>query len=205
MKKYFSYLPKVRYSLDDKLKNTELVTDITSVVNLLEPYASDRKYYYTLIIKDGLKPEDVSYLVYGDPGYHWIVLHFNKVVDPQFDWPMSQAQLDDYIAGKYGSLTAAQAGVKAYYRVVKKLVPGASTYYTENIEISAADYANTTLDTAGTNWNLANGASVMVYQDRKTVSFYDYESELNDSRREIKLIQKQYIGEIQNNLQALNA
>lgn len=91
MGKYLDRFPKVYYSLEtaDRKTNADVVTDITFPVTLLEKYAQDSKYFYSIIIKDGLKPEDVAYLVYGNVEYHWIILHFNKIVNPQFQWHLT--------------------------------------------------------------------------------------------------------------------
>jgi hypothetical protein len=53
-------------------------------------------------IKDGERPEHIAERVYGDPGYHWLILLTNNIIDPYHGWYMSGSALEDYIQKKYG-------------------------------------------------------------------------------------------------------
>lgn len=201
---YFGKFPKVWYSFDDVASN-EIATDITFPVQILQPFAADSKYYYTMVIKDGLKPEDVAYIVYGDATKHWIVLIFNQIIDPLFQWPLSSTNLQNYIAAKYGNIGVAQATVKNYYKIIKRVSSTSDVPDIKQVEIGAAEYANVAIDLAGTTMQLQNGETVTTYTDRATLSMYDYELSLNDSRREITLIQKAYIDNIITSFNKLTA
>lgn len=197
MSKYFKKYPKAYYSFDPAGGNTRVATDITFPVSLLEKFASDSQYYYTIIVKDGLKPEDVAYLVYGDVELHWVILKFNQIVDPRFDWPLSSNNLSAYIIKKYGSIQAANQTIINYFKIIKRtssLTP--TVQASEYIEIGASEYANVPLNLGGTSYQLSDGSSVNEIIDRSTINAYDYELSLNESRREIRLIQKQYIDSI---------
>jgi hypothetical protein len=53
-------------------------------------------------VKDGERPEHIAERVYGDPGYHWLILLTNNIIDPYHGWYMSGSALEDYIQKKYG-------------------------------------------------------------------------------------------------------
>jgi hypothetical protein len=53
-------------------------------------------------IKDGERPEHIAERVYGDPGYHWLILLTNNIIDPYHGWYMSGSALEEYIQKKYG-------------------------------------------------------------------------------------------------------
>jgi hypothetical protein len=205
MSKYFDLFPKVYYSLEDGSKNPVAVTDITFAIRILEKYATDARYYYTQVIKDGLRPEDVAYLVYGDAELHWVVLHFNKIVNPLFDWPLSSLNFDRVMADRYGSLANAQSSIHTYYKVVTRLSSESEEPDTFKIEVGAAEYANLTLDLAGTDYALGNSETVRVYTNRESISVYDWELQENDTKREIKLIQKSFIPQIRAELKTLTS
>ena len=203
MGKYFDKFPKVYYSLDDNYANPQIVTDVTFPVHLLEPYASDARFYYTYIVKDGLKPEDVAHLVYGDVQLHWVILHFNKIIDPRYEWPLSSVTFDKYILDKYGSVAAAQSEVKIYYKTISMTSSLAEAPYTQKLEIGAAEYANVVIDLAGNSYSLANSETVLVKTNRETISSYDWELQQNEARREIKLIQRVYVDQIRKSFNEL--
>jgi hypothetical protein len=201
--KYFAKFPKVYYSFDEHPRSLEVATDITFPVHLLEKYAEDSKYYYTAVVKDGLRPEDVAFLIYGDVEKHWIVLHFNKIINPLFTWPLSSLNLDKYIEKKYGSIGVAQQQIAKYYKIIKRISSISETPTIQKIEIGATEYANVPLDLAGTDVLLNDGEIVKTIIDRETISVYDYEVQQNDLRREIRLIQTSYIDNIISSLDNL--
>jgi base plate wedge protein 53 len=203
MGKYFDKMPKIYYSLTDDRSNPEIVTDVTFSVRLLEQYAEDSKYFYTIIIKDGLKPEDVANLVYGDPQLHWIVLQFNKVINPRFEWPLSTVNLDKYIIDKYGSIGNADQSIKTYFKVITYISSTSSSPYVYNIEVTQNEYNAIVPDLAGTDYLLQNSETVTVKTDRDVLSYYDWEVSENERKREISLIQAQYVDSIRNSLNTL--
>jgi len=196
MGKYFDKMPKVYYSLDDNRQNPQVVTDVTFSVRLLEQYATDTKFFYTTIVKDGLKPEDVAFIVYGDVQLHWVILQFNKIINPRFEWPLSSINLDKYIIDKYGSIGNAESGVHTYLKKLTYVSSTSDTPYVRNIEIGAAEYANVAIDLAGQDYSLSNGETVTILTDRDTISFYDWEVSENEKKREIRLLQNQYVDAI---------
>lgn len=194
---YFDKFPQVKYSLADDGSNPQTVTDVTFPVRLLQKYASDTQFFYKQIIKDGLKPEDVAFIVYGDVQLHWLVLQFNKVIDPRFEWALASKDLEIHIADKYGSIGNAGSTIHTYYKTIKRVSSKATKPSIEDrFEINQAEYANTTIDLGGASLLLGNGEIVTTYTNRDTLSAYDFEVQQNDARREIFLVQKPYVDQI---------
>jgi hypothetical protein len=54
---------------------------------------------YTITEED--RAEDVSYLYYGTVDYVWAIYLANNIIDPYFEWPMTQRNFDRYIESKY--------------------------------------------------------------------------------------------------------
>jgi hypothetical protein len=52
-------------------------------------------------IKDGDTPEIVADKMYGDSELHWIILIFNEITNPYYDWALSQRKLEGYAFNKY--------------------------------------------------------------------------------------------------------
>ncbi len=105
---FFSYHPIVDY---DVLKNGVNVKTLNPLVrhklsNLLGFRAGT---YYTYTVQDHQTPQFIADRYYGDVTLDWIILLANNIIDPQYDWPLSQLDLIEFIKNKYGSITTAKS------------------------------------------------------------------------------------------------
>jgi hypothetical protein len=82
------------------------------VTNLLRRVAVRAKVrtnvllYDTYDVKSGETPESLSHRLYGDSEYHWIIMLVNDITDRYHDWPMSEAQFQQYMKDKYSNADA---------------------------------------------------------------------------------------------------
>ena len=83
--------------------------------------------YYPYRVKDGYRPDMVSQEVYGTPSYAYLILMFNDIYDPVFDWPLGSKQFENYIINKYGSIDSALTTVKYYYQIIRAEVARTGT------------------------------------------------------------------------------
>ena len=102
---YFKSFPYTLYSLDNTT-TVQVVTNITNRVTLLGEVKTNLSLYDEYDIRDGETPELVADKFYGNPELHWLVLHYNDILDPRFDWPLDTNNLNRYIAGKYNDVNA---------------------------------------------------------------------------------------------------
>ena len=65
----------------------DVVNNITSRFNFEEKFKENSAVAYEYEIKDSDTPEISASKFYGDSERHWIVLLFNNIIDPQFDFP----------------------------------------------------------------------------------------------------------------------
>lgn len=79
-------------------KRPKIREDLASVFSVFE--------YYT--IGDEERPDIIAEKIYGNPEYDWIILMANNILDPYEQWPLSQAQLNEYLFNKYGSESVLQ-------------------------------------------------------------------------------------------------
>lgn len=96
---YFKDFPKIKYEtyrLPDITIRTILNQKIKSNVYTWEPYR----------IKDGEKPEDIAYNLYGDANLHWVIFFLNDITNPVDEWLMSVDELNRYVSKKYGNPNA---------------------------------------------------------------------------------------------------
>lgn len=194
---YFSYFPKEFYTFSDYYQS--YVTNISARIAFEEKFKNNMAAYYVYRIKDSETPEILAYRLYGNPERHWIILLMNDIIDPLYDWPLNYDSFNKYIVSKYTSLAYAMSNYHSYYKVTKTTINANTSSPIININKTRVD-ANTYLDILENpndytyqSITLADGNSFskQVYGETKT--FYDYENELNEDKRSIRLLKQEFI------------
>lgn len=201
MSKYFNFFPQTIYTLDSK--NVDVVNNITSRFNFEEKFKINTEVSYEYDVKDSDTPEIIASKYYGDPERHWIVLLFNNMVDPQFDWPMSYSTLIRFMDEKYKDNAApgqtgsnwAKSEINGYYRVEKRTILSTNTITIDKFQVDANTYAN--ILSSSTTLTLPDSQSIKIDTYKETQSCYDYEMELNDSKRKIKLLKPEFVRNVE--------
>ena len=182
MANYFRNLPKVRYDIygaePNKYRN---VTNIMKRISFKPSVIEDISDYYPYRVKDGERPDIISHQKYGTVAYAYLIMLINDIYDPLFDWPLDAQQFEKYLTNKYGSVSAAMGETKYYYQIIRAEV--ARTGTSERVPEVKFIVDETTYDTLDAG-------------DRTTQTAYEWEDELNDNKRDIKLIQASLIQDI---------
>lgn len=207
MANYFSKFPKIFYSLDN-YKSSDYVTNITRRFSLENKLKENTSLYYTYDIRDGDTPEIIASKLYDSPERHWIVLMMNDIVDPQTEWPLDYYTLHQYIDAKYlasansniagDGLNWARTEIKKYFKIERQTLPN-EIINTKRFEIDANTYANTQV-VLGNNITLDDGMVVVYDTDKNTQSFYDYEFEKNEEKRKINLLKREFVKQLEEEL-----
>jgi hypothetical protein len=181
---YFNNLPNIAYP--DGSGKTIVMKDLMTRIYVISKLAKDPLMFYSYDVKDGETPETVAYKYYGSVDDYWLVMLANKSNDPEWDWPLSNYNLEKYIVNKYGSFENAQQ-LHHYEKITT--VTNELTNESENtvVTIGSESYANLIIQT--TTCSLPTG-DVIYSVDKREVSNYMYETELNESKRTINLIDK---------------
>jgi hypothetical protein len=99
---YFDFLPNIAYKND--AGNYVFAKNILTRAKILDIVKEAQSSALDYTIKDEERPETIADRVYGRSDYHWIILLFNEILDPIFDWPLSEnemeKQLENLYAGK---------------------------------------------------------------------------------------------------------
>lgn len=99
---YFSKFPLALYSFDGK--NAILITDFLRRVNIAPEVLNNDALYSPYSIQDGETPDMIAHRFYGSSTLHWIILLTNQIVDPRFDWCLSQKDLVALVQGTYTNI-----------------------------------------------------------------------------------------------------
>jgi hypothetical protein len=86
--------------------------------------------YHPYIVEDGERPDVIAYNYYGDSRYSWLVYMSNNIMDPYYEWPMTQHEFNRFITKKYGSREAA----------LKKILYWKDNWETDDRIIDVATY-----------------------------------------------------------------
>lgn len=184
MSKYFRFFPDVKHDLTFEGKSV-LLTNILKRFKFHESLKKTIGVFYEYDIQDGERPDTIAAKYYGDPGYGWVVLLFNDKYDPIFDWPLFGYDFDQYIKGKYGSLSEAQAQVHEYRQILNQ----------KETQVDGTIKQEKYIVVDQTTYNSLNGAY------RKLVNKYEWEIEENERKRKIKILDKKYLPQIRDELQ----
>ena len=206
MAKYFNYFPKTFYTSNNKATGIDTVTNLIARFGFEQKLKENSTVFYEYNIQDGDTPEIVADKYYGDVERHWIVLLFNDIIDPQFDWPLQYNTLIEYIDKKYTANGAAnttpQTGlawaqnvnnVKAYYKIITRT--SSTDSLIEKIQVDANTYANVTVST--TTFTLDNDTTVTEAVTKEAQTYYTYEVEENEKKRTIKLLKNDFVAAVE--------
>jgi hypothetical protein len=202
MAKFFNYYPKTYYTNDTKPKGLDTVTNIISRFAFEGTLKENSAAFYEYDIQDSDTPEIIADKYYGNPERHWMVLLFNDILDPQWDWPLTENNLVKYVNDKYSANGAANttvqtgvqwalspSNVQAYFKTITRTSADGSVIV-EKLEVDANTYANIAQSTLL--YTLQNGSQVTETISRSTRSYFEYETEVNDAKRTITLLKKEF-------------
>ena len=149
--------------------NYKVLPDILRRVKQRNAVASGQFIFDTYDVRNGEKPEDVAYKWFGDAQLHWVILMTNNVTDRYYQWPMNDAQFAEFIADKYDNPDAIH-----HYEIPKS--SGSTTSQGPN------DYSHL----VEVNSDTDNASSI---------SNREYEERIQDSKRQIQLLDKSFLGD----------
>lgn len=140
----------------------------------------DLFFYYN--VGEEERPEDIAYDHYGDANDHWIVLFFNDVIDPFYDWIMSRTELTKFCEAKYGRPSIQNGEYQSDgYNAIHHWEYGDVYYYV------APD----------------SGTGRDAPEESIPYTMFEYEERLNEEKREIKILYPEYVGQMKRELQYL--
>jgi len=203
MARYFNYFPSTIYTSSANSSGLDIVTNITARFGFERTLKENGASFYKYDIQDSDTPEIIASKFYDNPERHWIVLAFNDIYDPQWDWPLPQNSLIKYIDEKYsanGSAnTPAQTGivwsqsvnnVHSYYKVITRTNSDDQSIV-ETVQLDANTWANTAA--YNVNYTLQDGSVINETLEKTRKTFYEYEVEENDKKRTINLLKAEFV------------
>lgn len=195
MSNYFSYFPTINHDVKNSGNTVEL-TNILRRFKIDSSLADRTDVYYQYDIQEGDRPDTIAEKYYGDSNYAWLVLHFSNIKDVNFEWPLSTTDFENYIKSKYGSLSAAQSQNHEYRIYLSRIKDGNKVPAKTEVLFDNSVLQERVVVVDQTTYNNTN-----VNYQKSAVSKYDYEFELNESRRSISLLDKRYLAQVRDEVE----
>ena len=167
---YFIKFPKMTYDIKGD-KNRKLLPDILRRVKLRSKLKTETMLFDKYDVKENEKPEDVAYKWFGDAELHWVVLMTNDITDRYYEWPMNQVQFAEFLTDKYG---AGNEDSIHHYEVTQdsgRTSGRGPSDYSYLVEV------NSDTDNAS------------------SISNREYEERIQDTKRQIQLLDKSLLGD----------
>jgi hypothetical protein len=180
----FNFYPYINY-------NNQKARYIVGKAEIIKQYLSNYGSFYAYTILDGERPDTVAFDQYGDSSLDWVILTVNSVTDPYFDWPLSSENFNYFLEDKYGT---------AAYKLSSVKIPSSiAYYYYKGLDTDTPEVINSYNYTM----SLLTYETLGMPAGWVAKSIYDVESEINESKRDIKLLRPQYLGDFQQQLKDL--
>jgi len=189
----FEAFPRIAYTLDDG-DTEQVVVDIFKRVVLSKEFQENSAYFETYDVNHGETPEELSFRFYGTESLHWLILMTNNIVDPRFEWPVSEENLLKVVEDKYGG----ENNIFAINRAINSKGYQIETFFVLSEESTHTNQIRVTIEADGINYPLAFDESpdLAGYE-----SNYDIENSKNESYRNIKIIKPEIVQDIVTNYQ----
>lgn len=223
MANYFRHFPKTPYILENK-GDLSLVTNIIARVKFIDTIKNISSSYFGYDIANDDTPESLSYKFYGTSTKHWIILLMNDVIDPQYDWYMNYESFNKYVEQKYylqaitniepiflTGLSFAQysdpsftENKKYYIQEERQILElGSDSKVVETRETDYDTYTATSIPDKTITLTNSDGYTLRVVTNKIFKTFYEIELEENEKKRSVKILRKEYVNRVEEELRAL--
>jgi hypothetical protein len=187
MSNYFSKVPNFDYVSrlpDAKISDYIRVKNLFKKGKLREDIFQNLAFFEKYTINGDDRPDNVSFKVYDDPIFDWVILLSNNIINIQSEWPLPQRDFDQFLLEKYGDYDNLYNGIHHYETIEVKnsqdvtIVP-AGLIVQDNYTVSYYDFF---IDQQVETGNLSI-----------PVTNYEYEEDLNNKKRNIFVLKPFYL------------
>ena len=180
---YFRQLPNLDYPslANDRTSAYDYnqVKNIFKRAVLREDVIDSYFQFEQYLIEGDDRPDNVATELYNDPNLDWVVLTTNNIINVRDEWPMSQNDLQNYLTNKY---TSAELSYVHHYETLKIVDSYQRLIQPKGITVEEG-HSITYVD---------RGVS-KTESKIEAITYLQYELNLNDKKREINVLQKQFV------------
>ena len=196
-KPYFRQVPNFQYVNrkpgDNSISNYEEVKNIFKRAKLREDIFSDLTFFTKYTIVGNERPDNVANKFYKDPTLDWVVLLSNNILNIQTEWPLQQSDFNDFLLDKYGDYETIG---KVHHYECTGVKNEAGVVVAKAGLIVPSDFSVTFYDSI-------LGQTVTRTNVTEAVTNYQYETKIQDDKRNIYVLKATYLPIIKDDIDAL--
>tara|TARA_B110000211_G_C14058285_1_gene544374 strand:- start:1089 stop:1673 length:585 start_codon:yes stop_codon:yes gene_type:complete len=179
---YFKHFPFVKYDIsgDNTLQLVQNPLIRFKIKDTIDKFAWAGFLEY--VIQEEETASEIAYRIYEDETLDWVIYITNNIIDIKYDWPLGYNQLNNYIIAKYGSVenasdTTTTDNIHHYEWIIQqRQTRFDGTVLPEKVLIvDEAKYLS------------------LIASERRIVRNHEYELNLNEEKRNIKLLKEEYV------------
>ena len=167
---YFSRFPLLAYDIKNT-ENYKLLPDILRRVKFRALVKSVAMLFDKYDVKEGEKPEDIAYKWFGDAELHWVILMTNNITDRYYGWPLNSPQFAEFLTDKYGAGSEDSTHHYEITRASGRTSGQGPDDYSHKVECNSDE------------------------DDATAITNREYEQRKQDSKRQIRLLHKSFLGD----------
>ena len=202
MSNYFSKVPDLEYVSrlpDSQIGDYIKVKNLFKGVRLREDILQDLTVFEKYQIIGNDRPDNVAFAVYGDSKLDWLVLKCNNIINIQSEWPMTQEDFDRYLLNKYETYDNLYNGIHHYETIEIKNSKGV-VMVPEGLQVPS-NWTYTFFDSAmGQHLSSLKEYNTVQNDPVVSVTNYDYETKIENEKRNIYLLKQGYINIVKDDL-----
>ena len=209
---YFRELPDILYqsNLLHKVSSQEYIRikNIFRRVKIQDWIQDNVQFFNKYTIRDGERPDTMAERLYGTSERDWIIILTAGITNIRNDWPLSNYDLYRYVEAKYGT----DLNAIHHYETIEvrdnkgRLILPAGQRVDQNFTIPTPYDASATNFYVGVRPQSDNIDYRSVNSDINPVtgvSNYEYETQLNESKRRIEVMKPIYLQQFLNDMREL--
>lgn len=182
---YFKNFPRINY-------NGVRSFNILSRAKVLEDLIRQFTIFYPYNIQQDERPDQIALKYYGSEEYTWLVFLSSQIYDPYYQFPLPEKELREYTRRKYNLKRDEILNYVVHYEYT-----GIVTEQDEDVDVIPEEVARVTWKMSPTTYNYLKEQDLTNVQGWSPVTAYDFELRANDSRRNIDLVSRQYLSQIE--------
>lgn len=182
---YFKNFPQINY-------NGVRSFNILSRAKVLEDLIRQFTIFYPYNIQQDERPDQIALKYYGSEEYTWLVFLSSQIYDPYYQFPLPEKELREYTRRKYNLKRDEILNYVIHYEYT-----GIVTEQDEDVDVIPEEVARVTWKMSPTTYNYLKEQDLTNVQGWSPVTAYDFELRANDTRRNIDLVSRQYLSQIE--------
>ena len=188
---FFRELPNLRYPSFLPNKSSSLdyveVKNIFRRVKLRDDLQNNFTVFDRYEIPMDARPDTVAENLYGTPNFDWVVLTVAGIINIRNEWPLSDKDVYDYSFGKYG-----------------ENLNSVKFFETKEVKDTSGRLILPKGKVVDSNFTIPKpGEPTATINPVVGISNYEYETRLNDKKRNIFVLREEYLQEFVNDMRQI--